>query len=75
MMLGLEKSCRRKTKGVAWSMKLVAAGRKVRYWRMRLSNQINRRDPSLRLVHLGKTLEVPWQHLQTDDLASKITLA
>ena len=74
-MLGSEKSCRKKTKGVAWSMKLVAAGRKVHYWRTRLSDQINGRDPSLRLEHLGRTLEIPWQHWQTDELASKITLA
>jgi hypothetical protein len=58
MMLGSEKSCRKKTKGVTWSMKLVAAGRKVRYWRTRLSDQINGRESSLRLVHLGRTLEI-----------------
>ena len=56
-------------------MKLVAGGRKVRYWRARLSNQINRRDSSLRLIHLGRTLEIPWKHWQTEELASKITLA
>eukprot|EP00957_Ditylum_brightwellii_P051108 3875079-Ditylum_brightwellii.AAC.1 len=56
-MLAAEKSCCQAKVGYAWLLKLVKAGKLVRYWKMRKSSLRNKVDFD-QLIHLAKLLEV-----------------
>eukprot|EP00957_Ditylum_brightwellii_P082295 6257333-Ditylum_brightwellii.AAC.1 len=58
MMLSDERWCRTPTTAKVWSVKLVQAALRVRYWKTRQSDKLNNRQPSSNLLQLGTDLNI-----------------
>eukprot|EP00957_Ditylum_brightwellii_P097423 7420146-Ditylum_brightwellii.AAC.2 len=61
--------------GYAWSLKQVTAARKVRYWKTRKSDILNKRDHDYHLIQLGINLGIQYQDLTVGMICSNLTKA
>eukprot|EP00957_Ditylum_brightwellii_P136155 10384193-Ditylum_brightwellii.AAC.1 len=69
-MLGAEKWCRGTKTGYIWSLKLVKITRTVRYWKNHNSGIMTSREPLEVLVQFGKDVNIIWDKIHIDKMAS-----
>eukprot|EP00957_Ditylum_brightwellii_P030570 2315664-Ditylum_brightwellii.AAC.1 len=74
-MLSAEKKCCRAQQGFSWSVKLVMVARAARYWKTQMTNTLNKRDDDNRIKELGTTLNIPYEVLDTNDIANRLSQA
>eukprot|EP00957_Ditylum_brightwellii_P132650 10115434-Ditylum_brightwellii.AAC.2 len=74
-MLRAEKKCRKAKRGHLWSLRLVEAARKVRYWETCKSDSSNNRDASSHLLSLGQSLNIDWAPMSVPNICSTLTTA
>eukprot|EP00957_Ditylum_brightwellii_P000692 54421-Ditylum_brightwellii.AAC.1 len=74
-MLRAEKKHRKVKRGHLWSLKLVEAARRVRYWKTHKSDSLNKRDASSHLLSLGQSLNIDWTPMSVPNICSKLTTA
>eukprot|EP00957_Ditylum_brightwellii_P158437 12059118-Ditylum_brightwellii.AAC.1 len=51
------------------------AAHAARYWKTQMSNTLNKRDDDNRIKELGTTLNIPYEVLDTNDIANKLSQA
>ena len=74
-MLRTEKKCRMAKRGHLWSLKLVEAARRVRYWKTHKSDYLNKSNASPQLLSLGHSLYIEWESMSLPTICSRLTTA
>eukprot|EP00957_Ditylum_brightwellii_P183651 13988733-Ditylum_brightwellii.AAC.1 len=73
--MSAKKCCYKGKTGYVCSLKLVAAARKVHYWKTRKSDILNKRDHENHLIQLGIDIGTKYQDLTVGKICSNLTKA